>query len=1181
MPDDAASRPAPYVGPRAFTTGERLYGRDRELTKLLHLLIAERIVLLYSPSGAGKTSLIQAGLVPRLREEEFAVLPVVRISLDPPAPPDGAATGRPLNRYLLSVMLSLEEAVPPEERLPLEELSGLDLDAYLRQRAQSVNGRATERVLLFDQFEEILTSDPTDEETKRAFFAQLGEALRDRSIWALFALREDYVAGLDPYLRPIPTRLQTTFRLDLLGVEAARDAMQRPAESAGVEFAEPAAERLADDLRRVRVQQPDGAMTEQLGPHIEPVQLQVVCLRLWQHLPAGATVIEEGDLQAAGDVDEALASYYAERVAGIAADTGVSERAIREWVDEQLITPQGIRGQVLQGVGRSEGLDNRAIEALVDAHLVRAEKRRGFTWFELAHDRLVAPVHADNLGWRERHLSPLQRQAALWDQQDRPDGLLLHDSELADAERWAAEQPESLTDPERQFLAISRRRQASADRERRRNRLVRRLAVGASVVSVVAIVMLIVAVFATLRAREQSRLAFARELLSSAISDMAVDPQRSIALVLHAIDASDQIDEGQTESVLQQALQGSRVRLTLDHGGEVWSVQFSPDGKLLATGMANGTVTILDADSGQQLLSHRPHDGEVGSIAFSPSGTLATAGWDGAVRLWESPLSDQPSSLLPHQGAVTSIAFNGDGTRLATASADGRVRTWDTKTRQSLPPILGGQDGLVQRIALSPGGDRVVTASQADTTVRVWNVATRREAGPALVHPDAVTSIALSPDGTRLATGAMDFKVRIWDVGTAQEISTLVGLGNTIFATSFSPDGTLLATGTADGDVRVWSVREGRELIALPGHTGSVQAVAFSPDGMQLATASTDGTVRVWDLSFRHADGINAVVFDRSGTRLATASGDGAATIWDVAARRPVRRMGNEGSEPDSGPVLGVAFSPDGTRLATAGVRGIVKVRDATTGADLVSLTGLTATVLAVVFDREGNRLATVDEDGGAYIWDAGSGQMLFALPAGESGDVRFRAIAYAADGGRLATGDADGVAKLWDAATGQEQARFAGRSQPILSVTLSGDGRRLATAGMDNAVTVWDVATQSELFTVRGFPGHTFWVTSVAFSPDGSRLISGGADKRVNVWDPATGDLVRAYNNPSVVDAIAFSPDGRSLAVVGTDGGIYLYPLSMEDLKAAARARLTRHLTDEECRRYLHREECPPLPGP
>ena len=207
-------RTNPYVGPRALRYGEHIYGRDRESLDLRDLLIAERVVLLYSPSGAGKTSLIQAGLIPEMEKEEFEVLPVIRVGKKP------SVAG---NRYITSAIVSLEENRTPNEPAFASNCDG----ASFAECLEKLNGpsRSDSTLMIFDQFEEILTTDPLDREAKAEFFNQLGEVLRDPRRWALFAIREDYVAALDPYLRALPTRLKSTFRLDLLTTDCARNAI--------------------------------------------------------------------------------------------------------------------------------------------------------------------------------------------------------------------------------------------------------------------------------------------------------------------------------------------------------------------------------------------------------------------------------------------------------------------------------------------------------------------------------------------------------------------------------------------------------------------------------------------------------------------------------------------------------------------------------------------------------------------------------------------------------------------------------------------------------------------------------------------------------------------------------------------------------------------------------------------
>jgi hypothetical protein len=380
----------PFVGPRALRAGEGLFGRDREVVELTDLLIAERIVLLYSPSGAGKTSLVAAGVVPQLEREGFRVLPTIRVGQGPGS---GGGEGG-ANRYLLSTLLSLEERLSYDAQHRPDELAATSLRDYLRPILEA-DENVPDVVLVFDQFEEILTLDPTDQAAKAAFFGQLGTALAHRHLWALFAMREDYVAGLDPYLPAVPTRCRTRYRLDFLGVDAARQAIQRPAAASRVTVSDEAAARLVDDLRRVRVQRPDGVV-EELGPYVEPVQLQVVCRRLFQHLPPDATHLEVRDLDQVRDVDDALADYYDETVSEVAADSGVGERRIRDLCEGQLITKQGFRGQVLPSSAAAGTAEHRVLELLERAHLVRSDTRRGAIWYELAHDRLIQPVQASN-----------------------------------------------------------------------------------------------------------------------------------------------------------------------------------------------------------------------------------------------------------------------------------------------------------------------------------------------------------------------------------------------------------------------------------------------------------------------------------------------------------------------------------------------------------------------------------------------------------------------------------------------------------------------------------------------------------------------------------------------------------------------------------------------------------------
>ena len=268
-------------------------------------------------------------------------------------------------------------------------------------------------VLIFDQFEEILTVDPLDYPEKMEFFTQVGDALRHRGRWAVFAMREDYLAGLDPYLNRVPTRFSNTFRLGLLEKEAALECIYQPAAAVGVEFTPDAARGLAENLSRIRVQYGDGRQDQDApGRYVEPVQLQVVCRRIWSRLQEGDTSITIDDVGGVSSVDEALGGYYEDTVRDVVRKSGIPELAIRDWFGRSLITRQKTRSQISQSDDATEPV-RPALKLLVDSYLVRTDRRLGSIWYELAHDRLIGPVLDNN----DKNISELHKRAELWERQ--------------------------------------------------------------------------------------------------------------------------------------------------------------------------------------------------------------------------------------------------------------------------------------------------------------------------------------------------------------------------------------------------------------------------------------------------------------------------------------------------------------------------------------------------------------------------------------------------------------------------------------------------------------------------------------------------------------------------------------------------------------------------------------------
>jgi hypothetical protein len=492
----------PYVGPRRFEEADSnlFFGRDYDVESLLALILSQRLVLFYAPSGAGKSSLLRAKLIPRLRDEEqFEILPIGRVS--------GAETSTDAtvdNIFVYNLIQSLE---PPESTIAHEPHTSL-LDYLAQHQPEIVDGATTPRFLIIDQFEEIVTTNLERWEDREGFFQQLRDALnQDPWLWVLLVMREDYAPELDPYTSVLPGRLRSRYYMRRMDETAAREAITKPAEIGGRTFSAEATTALIDNLRQIII----GDGKTGLGEFIEPVQLQVVCYQLWRNLE-GTTKNEISleDLQSLGDVDQALADYYEQSIASVILESGCAEADIRNWFGQKLITPQGTRGKVYHGAADTAGLPNTIVEALARRYLLRAEVWAGGTWYELVHDRFVDPIRHSNQEWLA-HQSPIYQIAAEWDRTGRPESMLLSGDILHQAVKSTDfEHAQSIVTD---FLRASEKAEENrilletAEADRLRAQRLRRLLVGASIILIFALVGYVSAFLSRQRAEENRQIA--------------------------------------------------------------------------------------------------------------------------------------------------------------------------------------------------------------------------------------------------------------------------------------------------------------------------------------------------------------------------------------------------------------------------------------------------------------------------------------------------------------------------------------------------------------------------------------------------------------------------------------------------------------------------------------------------
>jgi WD40 repeat protein/DNA-binding SARP family transcriptional activator/type II secretory pathway predicted ATPase ExeA len=1174
----------PYKGLLAFQEADasNFFGREALTERLVARLgedgEAGHFLTVVGPSGSGKSSLVKAGLIPALRQ---GALPDsvhwLILEMFPGSHPFEELEIN-LLRIVAQPMTNLMEQLQRDER------------GLLRAVRLVLPTNESVLLLVIDQFEEVFTLVEDKDEARRFLQALFIGVTEPRSpLRVVLTLRADFFDRL--LLAPDLSRLvrdRTELVIPLTSDEMER-AIRLPAQRAGVEVQSGLVAAAVADM----VEQP-GAL---------PL-LQYALTETFEQR-TGSQLALKG-YQAIGGLRGVLERRAEDTFAGL---SPAGQAAARQIFLRLVTLGEGIedtRRRVLRSeleavtletlLASSEDSGSRESEsAIAIAEVLEAFGRTRLLYFdrdvqarsptvEIAHEALLSEwgrlrEWLDE-GREDVHIQRLLGLAAAeWNQAGRDPSFLVQGTRLNFFEGWAEGAGLALTGEEHAFLQAS-----LAERQAQQVAEIARLKREADL---------------TEQARQQARLATARELAAQAIINLQIDPERSILLCLHSLDVA---YTSEAINALHRAIQSSRVRATLTgFTGGANSVDFSPDGKALAAASFAGEVTVWDTGSWRRL--------------FSLPGVVAR--------------------------------YSPDGRRLATGSQDGTITILDTSTRQVLLR-MNGQNRMVDWLWFSPDG-RLLVSTGNDLTLIVWEVETGQtqffsssvylasfssdgrllvtlnpiESGDATVlwgvdrdwallrQLPGYSSSLFSPDSRWLVarTGFLKNGIALWDLRMVDldsldqsmpEPRVVPAAHNTVIqAFAFNQDGSLLASAGQDGIARVWRFSDlGLEpLMTLSGHTGYVLDAAFSPNSARLSTACQDGTVRIWDLTpagasewfafAGHTDNAYRLALTRDGRYLATSSVDATVKVWDLVEMRELFAISGHG-----GVQFGVSFSPDGSRLATAGYDNVLRVWDLDLKAGeaasepLLSLSGHAAApkigdmfpgLTSVVFSPDGAKLASGGVDGMARIWDVKTGQQLLSIQAhpNQRGVTR---LAYSPDGHLLATASdqPDSLAKIWDASSGVEISAFSGHIQTerIWALAFSPDGERVATASQVGDLKLWDAQTGQELLNLAG---HTSTVFGVAFSPDGKCLVSASMDGTARVWDASSGEVLQVNTSPSgPLFDITFTPDGKRLIASGA-GKIYGFIFDQDELIQLAKSRLTRGFTQEECRQFLHLEECPP----
>ena len=1171
---------SPFRGLAAFGAKHApvFFGRSRDITKVIDRLkdAAEKgcpFLLVDGASGAGKSSLVRAGLVPRLTAagvvpsvdiwrvavmrpaeivgDPFAALARALLVAEsdlpeaeqgrPPALPELSASDFPRADDLAALLAHADASAP---KPILSTFSAIEQTA----REKEGYGRAVKVALLLvvDQLDELFGADIGND--IRARFAQLLRLLaRSGRVWVIATLRADL---FDHFLsqKDLKQLKDDGSSYDLAPPDAAAlaEIVRAPAAAAGLVYesdtktGERLDERLLADAERADL-------------------LPLLQFTLNQLFEARERRDHGGQLtfaayRALGGLEGAV-----EKEAEAAfARLGATEQARLPRLLRELVAPAGdatmtaaraafdIRPVPLADAAYDEA-SARLVQALIDARILLSSGEGGQATVRLAHARVLdswqraSKIVADNADFY-RIRAEVEEQRRRWDAAGRRRDLLIgRGRPLAEAESIVRNFSGELPTATREFVR----------RSGRRARLMQTLTAAAAVIFAAVAG---VAVYEwrhtvslqreAVEKRDQLLVSQSRFLVDRANQgNQAGDAGTAMLLALQALpDTRSGVGRPmvhEAEAALFAAYQDLKERIVLKgHDGVLWSARLAPDGKRIVTASEDKTARVWNAENGDQLAILRGHTEGVRVASFSPDGRqVITGSTDKTARLWNAETGQQ-SAVLEHDGVVRSAAFSSDGRRVVTASDDKTARIWDVQTGKQIA-ALTGHTARVRDAAFSPNGRYVLTSSD-DKTARLWDSKTGEPVHILEGHTQSVRGVAFSPDGERAVTTSLDHSARVWSVETGKQ-SVILGHGDVVTSAAFSPDGQRIVTASDDNTVPIWDAQMGERIVTLSGRTA-----VYSPDGRSIVTSDGD-TARIWNadngklaMVLRgHRSRVTGAVFSPDGRSVLTASDDKTARLWSAGTETNTQMAVLVAHTGSAGRAV---FSPDGRRALTASDDNSVRLWDAEAGRQIATFTRAGSGMAA--FSPDG-RLVAIPDNNTVVVRDANTGEREDRIFQGHSAAVQ--SVAFSADGRRIVTASDDRTARVWDLQTGGQIAALTEHTAPVRSAVFSPDGLRVVSTqtpqrsgnvtivtSNDSVALLWDALSGR---VILRFEGDMVQLYDATFSPDGKRIVTASGDNTARIWDAETGKpiAVLSGHSDSVLSA-AFNSRGDKIVTASAD---------------------------------------------
>ena len=967
----------PYRGLKSFDEkhSSLFFGRTLLVEKLQDFVKANPLTVVLGASGSGKSSLVKAGLIPKLRQDntdKWCILPPIR---------PGETPLQGLNNVLCNATLPGVEPQNPQHNL------AMSIDVWAKNNPNS-------KLLLFiDQSEEIITLCQNLDE-RQEFFQQILTAInahRDK-LRVVLTLRSDFEPQVrDAGLRFVPTDYNVGLtvlkkgwhngRFIVPGMTRGelREAIEKPTQ-ARVMYFQP--HDLVEQLIEEVADMP-GALPL-LSFALSELYLKYLT-RQREAQYSGITIdraLTEADYMELGGVMQSLTQRADEEYQALVHENPAYDQVIRHVMLRMVALTGGelARRRVplseLEYPPQKNDLVKEVIERFSTARLlVKGLDSEGNPDVEPAHDALVRGWQR-LLEWKQKEEENLLLQRRLtpaaqeWESQQKAKFLWHANPRLDLLKKVLNSENNWFNQVEAEFVQRSVRRKSFNTRRNWVVAIAVMLGLGTG---------LVLSTYFGLQSRKQAINSDLRAQAANINYSLSVKP--TTEELLQAIELTAKIQDHQkslqptvineVNSSLLAALDKVRERNRLQgHTDDVTDIAFSPDGKKILSGSEDNTVRLWDTETGQLLYTLEGHTSSVTAIAFSSDGKKILSGsHDYTLRLWDTETGLLIHQLEGHTSSVTDIAFSRDGKQILSGSDDNTLRLWDTETGLLIHQLEGHT--LVTDIAFSRDGKQILSGSP-DNTLRLWDTETGQTLHTLEGHTYEVTDIAFSRDGKQILSGSADSTVRLWRTETGIPLHTLEGHTNAVYDIAFSRDGKQILSGSADSTVRLWDTETGLLIRTLEGHTSFVTDIAFSPDGKQILSGSSDNTLRLWDTE--------------SGQLLHTLEGH-KTNFSDIA------------------------LSPDGKQILSGIDDKTLRLWDTETGLLIHTLEGHKSWVTAIAFSPNGKKILSGSEDNTVRLWDTETGQLLHTF-VGHTDDVTD--IAFSRDGKQILSGSKDDTVRLW-----------------------------------------------------------------------------------------------------------------------------------------------------------------------